>query len=70
MVVRVSRRVESRIGRRPFGRGPSVIGARRAVVDFLPRALADVIDEQLAAGWIERERERIPKTERPGVANA
>ena len=41
--------------------------SRDAVVDFLPRVLPHIVDEQ-PSGRLERERERIAKAERPDRA--
>src|SRR4051812_47345711 len=43
--VRRDRRTIRRVARRPFRVRPAVVGAGDAVIDLLPGALADVVDE-------------------------
>src|SRR5206468_642753 len=53
---------------RAFAIWPAVVGASNAVVDFLPRALPDVVDEHSPRDWLDRERKRIAQAERPDGA--
>ncbi len=59
---------EARVAARPLGRRPAVVRAGDAVVDLLPRALADVVDEHPAGAGLERERERITQAVGPDRA--
>src|SRR5580765_1684002 len=53
---------------RAFTIRPAVIRSGNAVVNRLPGALADVVDEDPARIWLDGERERVAKAQRPNGA--
>src|SRR6266404_5748869 len=48
-----------------FAVRPAIVGAGDAVVDFLPAALADDVNEDAAGPWLHAERERVAQTQGP-----
>ena len=61
----IDRPAESRVGRRPFARGPAVIAARDGLVDLFPGVLAHVVDEDPAGAGLDGETERIAEAPSP-----
>ena len=59
MVVGVQRPLEPRIGARPFGLRPTVVGTRHALVDLFPTGLSDVVDQDAAGARLHRKSKRV-----------